>query len=765
VLGSMLEENAVSRWRVSGTFASRCVLGAVAAAVITAAPAAAEPWGFEQVSPQNKAEGTVATVVRGFRTSPDGNVFLNSARQPFASVPTEASPFLVRYEAIRGDDGWHNRPLDPPMSPRGEYYYGVLQSSQDTSHVLVGSDRALTPGATEGGGNLYVRNTRTGAYTLVATSPDRQFIALYSSTTQGPTGVTFVANDGRSALFVAATALPGDPVAAGVIYRWTATGGLEAVSILPADEGGGRVTAQTLGAPVAGPRDPLPVDDGHALDRIYFGAVDPESGLPAGLYVREGGETRLISKSQLPGATDDPVPALPDAAGTGGRYVTFHTVGNTPLTADTPVDEGWDATYIYRYDATNGGLQYVGTGSGYAYPVLQMSPDGKVIAFTGASALTPDAVDGHNIGRMNLYVWRDDGTASGALRLVETTDPYSTASVNDQFLRRLSPNGRYFAYTDTSTSVAARFGLDNVSPSCPAPYTLGPASTCDQVYLYDTVTDQLACVSCRADGQLPRGHAGNPYTLDPSNNGWNEVDHYQPRTVTDDGTVFFTTADELLPAQDANQLNDVYAYRDGTLRLVSRGTPQRSSRFLDATPDGKTVFFATDDPIVATDTDEELDVYMTRAGAGFAYTPPTVPPPCSGSDCRDQGAAALSQPVAATVTFNGRGDLSAPLAKVSVAKVKAVKGSVATLLVKVASKGRLRASGSGLTGVTRSAAKAGSYRMRVGLTATAKKTLARGRSVTKRVTVTFTPSGGQASSATVSLTFKPAKTIKKGRQS
>jgi hypothetical protein len=739
--------------------------------MITAAPAVAEqPWGFEQVTPPNKGEGTVGTV-RGFRAAPDANTFLYVAKLPFAGAPTEASPLLVRYGATRGDDAWRSRGLDPPIGPGGNYFYGVLDSSQDASHVLVGSNRALTPGATAGGGNLYVRNTRTGAYTLVATSPDEGLSRDGGTgSTQGPVEYAFVANDGRSALFVAQVPLhPGDPKY--VLYRWTAAGGLEAMSVLPANEGGGRVPGTTIGAAIAGPRDAMPADDGHALDRVYFTARDPLSGELRGLYVREGGETRLISKSRLPGATDDPVTAFPDAAGTGGRYLTFHTDNNTPLTADTPASAHWKPLYIYRYDAVTDELRYIGTGSGYNYPVLQMTQDGKVIAFQGTDALTPDAVDGIWTAQMNLYAWREDGTASGSLRLIETTDPDSNASKVETFLRRLSPDGRYFAYTDTSSSVAARFGFDNVSPSCPAPYTIGPASACDQVYVYDTVTDELACASCRTDGQLPKGHAGNPYNLDPSNNGWNEVDHYQSRTVTDDGTVFFTSPDDLLPTQDANGQSDVYAYRDGALRLVSRGTPDRSSRFLDATPDGKAVFFSTDDPIAPTDTDEEVDVYLTRAGAGYPYTAPVEPAACTGSDCREQTAALAPVAIAGTITFPGAGDPSAPArtralgAKVSVAKVKAVRGSIATLSAKVPSKGRLRASGSGLVAATRSASKAGTYRIQVALTATAKRALGRGRSVSKRVTVTFTTSGGQTSSVTVSLTFKPAKTIKKGQQS
>jgi hypothetical protein len=754
----------VSRWRRSGTFASRCVLGAVAAAtVITAAPAAADqPWGFEQVTPVVKGEGTVG-LARGFRTSPDGNTFLYQAKLPFSSVPTEASPLVLRYAANRGPDGWRSIGLDPPLTVDTSYYYGVLNSSSDVSHVVVGSNRALTPGATAGGGNLYVRDTRTGAYTLMATSGNRLFSILGgTATTTGPGGHAFIANDGRSALFTAGAAMnPGDP--SGVLYRWTASEGLEPMSVLPADEGGDLVSGITIGgADLQGTRDAMPPDDGHALDRVYFTANEGTSGL----YVRENGQTRAISRSRIPGAPTTTLPAVADAASAGGRYLTFHTLGDTPLTQDTPSATNiYNSSYIYRYDAVDGSLTYVGTGFVPGSSVLQMTPDGKTIAFAGASALTPEATEGYDTNQWNFYVWRDDGTAHGTTQFVMTTDSNSTATNPKSFLRRLTPNGRYLALTDNSTSLAARFGKDNVSANCPAPYTLDPPGPCDEVYVYDVTADTLACASCVPGTSTATGHSGEPFAIDAASHGQIEVEHYQARTVTDDGTVFFTSPDDLLPLQDSNHMNDVYAYRDGHLRLVSRGTPDMASRFLDATPDGKTIFLSTDDPIAPSDTDEETDVYMTREGAGFAYTPPVVAPPCSGGDCRDQGTAAPSQSVAATVTFNGPGDLPVPLAKVSVAKVKAVKGSVAVLKVTVAAPGALRASGSGLRTVTRSATRAGSYRLQLALGATARRTLQRGRSVSKRVQVTFRPRGQQASSATVSVTFQPVTKAKKGKKS
>ena len=87
--------------------------------------------------------------------------------------------------------------------------------------------------------------------------------------------------------------------------------------------------------------------------------------------------------------------------------------------------------------------------------------------------------------------------------------------------------------------------------------------------------------------------------------------------VSNDGTVIFTTFDGLV-AEDGNGLKDVYAYRDGVVRLVSRAMPGYSSRFLEASVDGKAIFFSTDDPISPTDTDKSVDVYVTRVGCGVS---------------------------------------------------------------------------------------------------------------------------------------------------
>jgi hypothetical protein len=744
------------------------VLTLMLAATAAFAPSAsaAEPWGFEQVTPVDKGAGSVHPIDT-FRPSPDGNGFLLSATSSFDGVPAESAPLYTRYFASRGADGWSNRPLDPPIDPIPpndiSAVMSVLGSSADLSHVMVASTRALTPGATEGGGNLYMRNTATGAYTLVATDEDTIFARQFVMNA-GVEYVKYVGNGGRSALFGSIVSLlPGAPDGRhtgqeSALYGWTAEEGLRVMSVMPSSEGGGTpsIGGAVASSPESGIRGSVPDSDG--LDHVYFQTKN--GGGPGPVYVRSGGETRVVSVSRIPDASSDPVDVRIEATGRGGLFMLFSTVQATPLTSDTPTD--LDASqFMYRYDVANDSLVYVGALMAPMKPVIQMSQDGRTVAFLSRLGLTSDA-PAYEFGQEeNIYVWRD-----GALRFVGRADADSTPLVDTEYLRVLSSNGRYLAFTDNSTgsqSPATKAGatLGSATADCPHPQTASPA-VCGQVFVFDADADELKCASCRPDGVAPNGAAGDPGVRSA---GMVRMDYRQKQTVADDGTVFFTTPGDLVE-RDSNGLNDVYAYRDGQHRLLSRAAQGMKARFLDATPDGRSVFLATNDPIAPTDNDKAVDVYMTREGAGFPYTPPIVVPPCTGSDCRGPFTPVADLPLAGSVSFDGRGNAGLAPARLAVAGRKSIVGVAGKLRVRVPGRGRVTVSGAGVKTAKRQVSRAGTYTVRVVLTAKARKALKRSksRSARKRVRVTFTPAQGSASQRTLSLTYKskPANK-KKGR--
>jgi hypothetical protein len=704
-------------------------------------------WGFEQVSPVNKGAATVQSV-NTFQTSPDGTSFLYTTTGPFLEVPAESSPTFVRYLGTRGPDKWGNRALDVPYRGSEQPNFqtaemSVVGASANLTYVIVASSRALTPGAFENGSNLYMRDTSTGALTFVAGNGDGSFVNQYTYP-KSSFGIKWIADDGRSALFTfSSPLLPGAP--GGALYGWTAGGGLEAKSVMPADEGGAIVPVLSAGndSEIA-PREPLPRTD--ALAHVYFQRFTGEGTGEGAVYVRSGNQTKLVSYSRIPG--DDPtapVIARVDSVSDGGRYLFFHTTG-VRLTPDSPEQgEG----LLYRYDVTDGSLDFVAAmGSLGSQGVLQTTQDGRTVAFQSPYALAPGAVERFEYGysAKNLYVWHD-----GDIKFVETSEagpfPGSTAASPATFLHLLSPDGRYLSFTDSAPSVAEAFGQENISPACSG----HSRSACDVVYLYDAVTEKLTCASCSPTGSPSQGNAGEPASDSPGNT---LMDAHQQQTVTDDGRVFFTTPDSLLPA-DSNGANDVYEYFGGGLRLVSRATQGTSAKLLDATPDGKTIFFLTNDAIVSTDTDRSVDVYATREGGGYPEAPVVATPPCSGSDCREATVPTASPPHPGSTAFVGPGNsTNKKSGRVSVSGSKSIVGPSGALGVKAPGKGKLTATGSGIKRTSRQVAKAGRYSLKVALTAQARTALAKNGKTRQKVTVSFKSSDGSGSKVTVTLTFK-----------
>ena len=136
-----------------------------------------------------------------------------------------------------------------------------------------------------------------------------------------------------------------------------------------------------------------------------------------------------------------------------------------------------------------------------------------------------------------------------------------------------------------------------------------------------------------------------------------EYGNHWARTVTDEGAVFYST-DQALVGSDVNGVADVYEYRDGQPRLVSAGKGSSPSRFVEASPDGRDVFFTTANRLVPQDVDELADLYDARIDGGIAAQQVSRErQSCSGSAC--QAGAALPPPLATgTEAVSGRGNSS-----------------------------------------------------------------------------------------------------------
>ena len=742
------------RARLAGLVLSAAMLVALA---IGGSASAAGPWGYEQISPVNKG-GASVSAVDTFTAAPDGESILYSAMGSFAEVPSQSVPAYTRYFAERGGEHWVNRATDPPydLAPEGTSgpsqlaIMETLRSSVNQRYSIVASARALTPGAIQGGSNLYMRDNRTGDLTLMAADPSYMQV-MGSLTTLGQTGYNWVAPDGKSALFYGYSEFEGQP--AGLV-QWTESGGIEYVGYYPPEGEVQKTGLSTVSNQETGTREPLPADD--ALSKLYL--TKGAAGTPsAPTYLRENGEVTPISVSQVTGDEGRVAKAEPNAVTEGGRYA-FITTTQGPLTNDTPAAAL--PRVLYRYDSSDESLDYVGYGGSgsTSMGVIQASPDGSTVAFVSTAALTPGSEPAPT-NSMNLYVWRN-----GQLRHIFKADTGSDVGAfwTARTKISLSRNGRYLYFTDNSTSLASKYGTDTVSLACAEPKAPAVALPCDQAYVYDADANgglgTLECASC-VEG-VASGDSGDPSS---SNSGFNRYNNHASQNVSTNGRVFFTTFESFDPS-DENGLEDVYEFHGGEHRLVSTAKEGQTSRFVDASHDGKTIFFTTTDAIVPQDTDKVLDLYMTREGAGFPYTPPTETPPCLAIEsCHGAVPGVTAPPKPSTGSFHG---LSNPEIAVGEVKVtRAVVGkSGARVTVRVSGPGLVTVSGPGLLKANKRVARPGKVTLVLRLAPKSKKALRKRGRLNREVTVAFKPSEGRGASTTRSLAFKAPAKKKPGKQ-
>ncbi len=334
----------------------------------------------------------------------------------------------------------------------------------------------------------------------------------------------------------------------------------------------------------------------------------------------------------------------------------------------------------------------------------------------------------------NLYVEHYNGEAGPgegweAPRLVarisnEDEPDYQPANSSEGDLgvvtSRVAPNGRFLAFMSDRPLT----GYDNEASS-PSAHN-APA---EEVFLYDAGTDGLVCASCDPSGARPvgvldpvgigEGQEGEGLLVDRpkawegrwlagSVPGWTRVDGgafphalYQSRYLSDSGRVFFNSPEALVSA-DVNGKEDVYEYEregiprgphectsstatfsprsDGCVGLISSGTSDSESAFLDASQaggegeggtelqeGGGDVFFVTAAKLVP-GVEAGFDVYDAHecTSGSPCITPPQVEQEvrCESSvSCRPSSYSPATPGVVATGTSSGSGNLL-PEAKV-----------------------------------------------------------------------------------------------------
>ncbi len=597
------------------------------------------------VTPLDKNNGDIKTLanINGFRTAAnqaalDGDKFTYSSYKAFGDAI--GSLYSNQYIASRGPTGWASHGITPfhrgylfklqPVSPTWDLEVQFKAFTADLSSAFVTDDALppLTEEAVEGRVNLYRRHNDDDSYEALTTTE--------TSTPNSDLGYDMEvgghSEDGAHAVFNARAALTPDAAVTSRKQVYDFSGGeLNLVSILP--EGAANTRNSYVGTVVtnsSGRRSTVEnavSDDGSRIYWTSAPAAGAGSAGPGKIYVRVNGETT--------------VPVSESISTAAARYWTASTDGSKAIFAI-----GED---LYKFDlATETSSLIAGGASG----VVGASDDASRVYFVSSEALASGAVSGER----NLYLDHDGSkTFVASLSPIDigngqSIDQVSGFSVIDprpiEHASRVSADGGTLAFQ----SVVSLTGYDNTDVKNGEPNL--------EVFVYDADEEDLACVSCRPSGARPDGQPLNePFrTVDsPANNNgepqrrWTaawlttaERETYFPRALSEDGNrLYFNAFDALLP-QDTNGAQDVYQWEkqgsgscktpDGCLSLISTGKSPVSSEFVDASADGRDVFFSTQSSLDPRDAGL-VDIYDAREGGGHPLPPPP-PTPCLGDACQ-----------------------------------------------------------------------------------------------------------------------------------
>jgi hypothetical protein len=590
---------------------------------------------YEQVSPTDKSGGiggvfplgeltlSVEQFGRPLQSSADGGS-ITYGGEDFLE-PQLGS--LNQYLSTRTTDGWLTQNLTPAVK-RGEIATeansNVGAFSADLGMGVVSAKSRLAEDAPEGYVDLYIHRGASFEPLITTATPLHRtpftfgYVKLPNHTIgDGP--LFAGANSGAPAaapftriLFEVNDALTLDAVDGGLeennLYEW-AQGQLRLVNVLPDGEAAPNASfGVNFGDSYSGN---LPSLD-HVISadgsRVFW--TDETNG---NLYLRENAD-RPQSAIEAGRCTERQMACTVEVS-SGGVYQTASADGSLAFFTK----EG----HLYRFDAESEEAADLTPGGG-VNGILGASEDATSVYFVSGAELAQGAAG----GQPNLYLSSGGETtfiATLAPTDDETPNLYGTNTVYGDWFRtfagrtaRVSPNGRYLAFISRRSLTSYDNTLVGSSGSCTENYP----SCAYEVFLYDSVTHQLACASCNLDGSRPTAST----LLPPPVNGI-----YQQRYLDDAGQLFFSTKEAVLP-EDVNKESDVYEFEGGDVQLISPADSEDEAVFAEASKSGSDIFFTTSQSLVREDGDRIIDLYDARVGGGF---PNAGSPPCEGEACRE----------------------------------------------------------------------------------------------------------------------------------
>ena len=599
---------------------------------------------YEMVSPLDKNGGEV--VAEGVSTvaAADGEAVSYITKSVFGDAVGSGPAGVTQYVARRSAEGWQNHgatPTPAPNTPASGFapilwdFSSDLQNAVVHAYALPGVEGAITSP------NIYSEDTSTKGLSLITqplAGPQSLGAMAEDYGAQASSNEVGVSDDGEHVAFDGRTTRLLGQAPSGVpsVYEWE-HGALRLVSFLP-----GESTPTEQGAVLASPnrditqmyRQTVSPDGSRVLFLSPAVSARGQWSVDGQLYERvDHSRTVWVSEPEVSGSPPTPENVVLQEVTGDSRHVIFDTT-----TKLLPEDEN-EGPDLYMYTespdpAKESNLTLV-TNTGDIQPVLSSGAG-------GGTAVIGSSEDGnwiyyHN-GGGGISVWHDGETKIAAR---EVTVYALSATASTPGFARVSANGRYLAFVQATTFLAGG--------SKPL---IGASGGHEELYLYDSIAEQLRCVSCPGAGPATAdahisSFAAN-VTLAPVYPG------VRPSFLASNGNVYFGTTQALVSG-DVNGVEDVYEYNAASesVSLLSSGTSSEPAGFVDASESGHDVFMVTRDRLVRSDQDGYVDMYDVRAGGGFLEPPAPPGGPCAEEQCQGAVSGAPAEAAPASVTFTG----------------------------------------------------------------------------------------------------------------
>jgi hypothetical protein len=752
---------------------------------------------YEMVSPQQKGGYSAAPPVTGLPVSPEGNAVGFQSQGAFAgagNVVTAFSPF-VTYIGRRTPSGWTT---ETDFAPAGLIASPFLREglfsdySPDLTSAQVNCGRANTESAGLADG-VRCAYRRTGSAWAATPIYDSVSGALFGG--QGYLGAS--ADLSRIFLQPAETLLASDSAkedSRGIYEIADADSPSPEIRLVNLDNNGTELTMPGGLGPLLGDQRSNPGVAGsdyqavsESGETVFFTAA-PAGGVQT-VYARvHHAETVAVS---------NPTPSECDTCGTAPDAATYEGASANGskvffITAQQLLNSDGDTTpdlYMYDFNGAPGKnlVQLSAGGIGDLTPgiganvegVMAVSSDGSHVDFVATGALTnlPNSLGQFAQSEADNLYEVDTNTGgtkfiaelcSGEERSGSASDSSCDTEESDEALWGREGEEPNAAHIEADTTPEGQYLVFSTW----ARLTAEDNDAGRAVYRYDFETGELTWVSHGAEGFSPTDDGRNAVlaaSRESFGGAERDVSDWN-RAITNDGSdVIFTTSERLQP-DDVNGANDVYLWHDGTVSLISDGEWPKGVDsglpYVGISASGDDIFFLTRTQLVGQDRDVLQDMYDARVGGGFPA--PKEPAQCEAEGSRQEsmcqgagsGQPAPLKPEGSSTQLAGDNLTPPPFSAVvepePAGVVRITKHTSTTLSIKVPGKGTVSLSGAGVHSLKLSVQKAGTYNLKLTLTAHEQALVREKRSAKVDVRVGFIPATGghSVAKATISVMSK-----------